>query len=126
MGIYDAGDRVDSLEVETDFHERRKVGGYIAYHARKQLAFDVWWLALALFVSKCSSRYLPVSRVYGTLTLAWPVCIIERHSISDPSTDTWFNEFTVVFEIISAYGTVGLSLGTPVASCIAVGRSQKG
>ena len=37
---------------------------YIAYHARKQLAFDMWWLVLAL----------------------WLICIIERHNISASET----------------------------------------
>ncbi len=27
--------------------------------------------------------------------------------------DTWFNQFTVMFEIVSAYGTIGISLGIP-------------
>lgn len=58
------------------------------------------------------------------------VCIVERNEIEDVTTDYWFNVFTgehlflvdfhllitfaVVFEITSAYGTVGLSLGSPV------------
>ena len=31
----------------------------------------------------------------------------------EDSTDTYFNIFTVMFEIVSAYGSVGLSLGVP-------------
>ncbi|TFK44919.1 cation transport protein-domain-containing protein [Crucibulum laeve] len=64
---------------------------YLAMHARKQLAFDMWWLGLALFL----------------------VCIIERSHIDDPDTLSWFSIFTIVFELVSAYGTVGLSLGMP-------------
>lgn len=60
-------------------------------HARKQLAFDMWWLGAALFL----------------------VCVNERHNLDDPSSAIWFNIFSVVFELVSAYGTVGLSLGTP-------------
>ncbi|KAJ7686542.1 cation transport protein-domain-containing protein [Mycena rosella] len=64
---------------------------YLAMHARKQLAFDMWWLGLAVFL----------------------VCIIERHSIDLEDNFGWFNIFSVVFELVSAYGTVGLSLGIP-------------
>ncbi|KAJ7125143.1 cation transport protein-domain-containing protein [Mycena epipterygia] len=64
---------------------------YLAMHARKQLAFDMWWLGLAVFL----------------------VCIIERHSIDLEENFGWFNIFSVVFELVSAYGTVGLSLGIP-------------
>jgi len=64
---------------------------YLAMHARKQLSFDMWWLALSLFL----------------------ICIIERPNLDDTSKATWFNVFNIIFEITSAYGTVGLSLGLP-------------
>ncbi|KAJ7772100.1 cation transport protein-domain-containing protein [Mycena maculata] len=67
---------------------------YLAMHARKQLAFDMWWLGLAVFL----------------------VCIIERHAIDLEANYGWFNIFSVVFELVSAYGTVGLSLGIPTAN----------
>ncbi|RDX49309.1 hypothetical protein OH76DRAFT_1403887 [Lentinus brumalis] len=69
-------------------------GRYLAMHARKQLSFDMWWLGLALFV----------------------VCIIERDGLDDAANSNWFNIFTIVFELVSAYGTVGLSLGLPSAN----------
>ncbi|KAF8806550.1 TrkH-domain-containing protein [Phlegmacium glaucopus] len=71
---------------------------YLAMHARRQLAFgkfsilfDMWWLALALFFS----------------------CIIERSKLENPDDFEWFNIFSIIFELVSAYGTVGLSLGIP-------------
>lgn len=64
---------------------------YLAMHARKQLAFDMWWIGLALFL----------------------LCIIERHNLDDPASDHWFNIFSMIFELVSGYGTVGLSLGIP-------------
>ncbi|KAJ4483537.1 cation transport protein-domain-containing protein [Lentinula aciculospora] len=67
---------------------------YLTMHARKQLSFDMWWLGLALFL----------------------VCIIERPNLDDDSKATWFNIFNIVFELTSAYGTVGLSLGIPTAN----------
>ncbi|KDR75691.1 hypothetical protein GALMADRAFT_248309 [Galerina marginata CBS 339.88] len=64
---------------------------YLAMHARQQLAFDMWWLALSLFV----------------------ICIIERSNLENPANFGWFNVFRIIFELVSAYGTVGLSLGIP-------------
>ena len=37
---------------------------------------------------------------------------LQRGSLSDDNA-TWFNIFNVIFELVSAYGTVGLSLGVP-------------
>ncbi|CDO78022.1 hypothetical protein BN946_scf184907.g12 [Trametes cinnabarina] len=69
-------------------------GRYLAMHARKQLSFDMWWLGLALFL----------------------VCIIEKDGLEDQSNNDWFTIFNIVFELVSAYGTVGLSLGVPYAN----------
>ncbi|KAF7422341.1 low affinity potassium transporter [Pleurotus ostreatus] len=66
-------------------------GNYIALHARRQLAFDIWWIALAIFL----------------------VTIIERPSLDKIENYAWFNNFSIIFELVSAYGVVGLSLGTP-------------
>lgn len=48
-------------------------GRYLAWHARRQLAFDMWWLGLALFL----------------------VCIIEKGKIEDQNNFSWFTIFTV-------------------------------
>jgi len=66
-------------------------GSYLAWHIRKQLAFDIWWLFIAL----------------------WIICLIERHNINETDNDPWFDVFPIFFELVSAYGTVGLSLGIP-------------
>lgn len=65
----------------------------------------MWYLVLALFL----------------------IAIIEKDNIQDPASDGYFNLFTIIFELSSAYGTVGvrrrfcvtvlmgqLSLGSPV------------
>ena len=41
------------------------------------------------------------------------MCIIERGQLSNTNNATWFTIFNVIFELVSAYGTVGLSLGVP-------------
>ncbi|EPQ26710.1 uncharacterized protein PFL1_05689 [Pseudozyma flocculosa PF-1] len=75
-------------------------GSFLASHARKQLAFDIWWLGFAL----------------------WLICIVERRNIEDSSTNYWFTVFSCMFELTSAYGTVGLSTGTPDDSFSLSGR----
>lgn len=64
---------------------------YLGWHARRQLAFDIWWLALGL----------------------WLVCIIERGPLNVEADASWFSIFSILFELVSAYATVGLSLGVP-------------
>ncbi|QLQ78565.1 hypothetical protein HG537_0A08120 [Torulaspora globosa] len=63
---------------------------FIGAHLRKQLSFDIWFLFLGLFI----------------------ICLCEAGKIKD-TTKPAFNIFAILFEIVSAYGTVGLSLGYP-------------
>ncbi|OAX36883.1 hypothetical protein K503DRAFT_857719 [Rhizopogon vinicolor AM-OR11-026] len=92
LGIYT---HKDDSEVENAFSTagpRMTVWSrYLAMHARRQLSFDMWWLCLALVL----------------------VCIIERGNLNNTEIQGWFNIFTIIFELVSAYGTVGLSLGIP-------------
>lgn len=73
-------------EDHTDSKPRLK---YIGDHLRKQLSFDLWFLFLAIFI----------------------ICICEAGRIQ--SGDVNFTVFQIMFELTSAYGTVGLSLGYP-------------
>lgn len=88
LGIFDD---VDPNEEEPQNEGRGAIIKYLGWHARRQLAFDIWWLAASL----------------------WIVCIIERGSITNPANYSYFTIFSVLFELVSAYGTVGLSLGVP-------------
>lgn len=63
---------------------------YVGQHLRRQLSFDLWYVFLGLFV----------------------ISIVEGSRISNTN-DFAFTIFSVLFEIVSAYGTVGLSLGYP-------------
>lgn len=60
---------------------------YVGAHLRRQLSFDLWYIFLGVFVISISE---------GT-----------RLQSGDPA----FTLFSVLFEVVSAYGTVGLSLG---------------
>jgi potassium uptake Trk family protein len=63
---------------------------YVGHHLRRQLSFDLWYIFLGLFI------------------IAW----VEGDRIEDTN-QPGFTMFAILFEIISAYGTVGLSLGYP-------------
>jgi hypothetical protein len=63
---------------------------YVGTHVRRQLSFDLWYIFLGFFI----------------------ITIAEGSKIQDP-TQPAFTMFAILFEIVSAYGTVGLSLGYP-------------
>ena len=63
---------------------------YISSHIRRQLSYDLWYIFLGYFV----------------------ISIVEGQKLGDDS-EPRFNMFALLFEIVSAYGTVGLSLGYP-------------
>ena len=63
---------------------------YVGAHLRRQLSFDLWYIFLGLFI----------------------IAIAEGKHIQNKN-DYAFTMYSVLFEIVSAYGTVGLSLGYP-------------
>lgn len=63
---------------------------YVGAHLRRQLSFDLWFVFLGLFI----------------------ICIVEGGRLENTN-EYAFTIFSVLFEIVSAYGTVGLSLGYP-------------
>jgi Trk-type K+ transport system membrane component len=69
---------------------RERVGRYLGWHIRRQLSNDIWWLVWAVFF----------------------VAIIERAQLLDES-KKWFDLFRVLFELVSAFAGIGLSLGLP-------------
>ncbi|KAL5623891.1 hypothetical protein BROUX41_003951 [Berkeleyomyces rouxiae] len=60
---------------------------YVGTHLRRQLSFDLWYVCLGLFI----------------------LAIVEGSKVQDNKFTMW----AVLFEVISAYGTVGMSLGYP-------------
>ncbi|KAF3912609.1 hypothetical protein AA313_de0206277 [Arthrobotrys entomopaga] len=63
---------------------------YLLMHMQNQLSFDLWYIFLGIFF----------------------ICIAEAPKIMDQK-DPAFTVFPVFFEVVSAYGNVGLSLGHP-------------
>jgi hypothetical protein len=63
---------------------------YVGAHLRRQLSFDLWYIVLGFFI---------INIAEGPKLMA-----------ND------FSMFAVLFEIVSAYGTVGMSLGYPTVN----------
>ncbi|KAM0335146.1 hypothetical protein ACHAQA_000187 [Verticillium albo-atrum] len=63
---------------------------YVMAHVRNQLSFDLWYIFVGTFL----------------------VCVAEAKRIADLE-EPAFSVFAVLFEVTSAYGNVGLSLGGP-------------
>ena len=86
LGIYiKPTDDDDEEEVDDS-----KQPSYVGAHLRKQLSFDLWFIFLGLFI----------------------IAIVEGNRLQNTN-EFAFTLFSVLFEIVSAYGTVGLSLGYP-------------
>ncbi|CDO70946.1 hypothetical protein BN946_scf184829.g55 [Trametes cinnabarina] len=93
LGVFEASPEDEDEEPNLDERQPRheRIGKYFSWHLRRQLAFDIWWLVFAIFA----------------------VCIIERTKIMDDENAPWFNVFRIVFELVSAFGGIGLTLGIP-------------
>jgi len=73
LGIYEDNISIDEEDLSLSGNRVTVWGNYLAMHARKQLAFDMWWLGLALFL----------------------ICIIERDQLENQDNATWFNIFHI-------------------------------
>ncbi|KAG0646446.1 Low-affinity potassium transport [Hyphodiscus hymeniophilus] len=71
----------------SDENEDEGEPSYVGAHLRRQLSFDLWYIFAGFFI----------------------IAIAEGSRLQ--SNDPAFSMFAVLFEIVSAYGTVGLSLG---------------
>ncbi|CAG84747.2 DEHA2A10340p [Debaryomyces hansenii CBS767] len=85
LGVYLKDNNDDNDDAPDDKTPRNFIGA----HLRNQLSFDLWFIFLGLFI----------------------ICIAEGPKLN--KNNYRFSIFTILFEIISAYGTVGLSLGYP-------------
>nr|GAT45724.1 potassium transporter [Mycena chlorophos] len=92
LGVFEEPpDEADEEPTNLDtFEPRERIGRYLLWHLDRQMSIDIWWLVWGVFL----------------------VAIIERHNILDEDLK-WFDIFRVVFELVSAFGGIGLSLGVP-------------
>ncbi|CAI5756040.1 unnamed protein product [Candida verbasci] len=86
LGVYAKDENGENEENGVD---ESKPTNYIGAHLRNQLSFDLWFIFLGLFI----------------------ICIAEGKKLQKQ--EFRFSVFAILFEIISAYGTVGMSLGYP-------------
>lgn len=63
-------------------------GRFLSVHMRKQLEYDLWWLILVIWIVCLSEKSKIISDQFPSMTI-----------------------FNIVYEEMSAYGTVGLSTG---------------
>lgn len=88
LGIYSRPE--DDEEEDKGEQQNPNKPSYVGAHLRKQLSFDLWYIFLGLFL----------------------ITIIEGSQLG-PNKNYDTNVFAILFEVVSAYGTVGLSLGYP-------------
>ncbi|TFK37547.1 potassium transporter [Crucibulum laeve] len=93
LGVFDVPPE-DEDEEPDDLNNlktrRERIGRYLSWHVRRQMSIDLWWLVWGVFL----------------------VAIIERNNLLDEE-KKWFDLFRVLFELVSAFGGIGLSLGFP-------------
>jgi len=86
---------------------RERIGRYLGWHLRRQMSIG-WSLEMSLFFHSTECLLDIWWLVWGVLL----VSIIERANLLDES-KKWFDLFRVLFELVSAFGGIGLSLGFP-------------
>lgn len=75
-----------------EVEEHHKERSHLGTHLQKQLGFDLWYIFAGMFL----------------------IALVEGHRL-ERQANGGFTLFGVLFETVSAYGTVGLSLGYPGA-----------
>ncbi|KAF8510124.1 potassium transporter [Hysterangium stoloniferum] len=106
LGVFDLAPVEQDEEPELSGTRSEKLGKYLNWHLHRQLSIgtygnlslrlslsgnsDIWWLVWAVFL----------------------ICILERRNLLDED-KKWFDMFRVLFELVSAFGGIGLSLGLP-------------
>lgn len=88
---------IDDDEADTHNNPGGRTGFGVKRHLQNQLTFDLWFMAAGMFAIAC----------------------VEQKAITD---DPAFSMFAILFEVVSAYGNVGLSLGHPSVSYSLSGR----
>ncbi|KAI0344047.1 TrkH-domain-containing protein [Trametopsis cervina] len=94
LGVFEAEapDEDEEPTLGENISRRERVWQYFGWHLRRQVAYDIWWLVAGIFL----------------------ICVIERTKIMDDANAPWFNLFRIlVFELVSAFGGIGLTLGIP-------------
>ena len=89
LGVYG-----EAMEREhNEQQQQQRLGSrFLEMHIRNQIMYDLWFVMLALFI----------------------LCVCEKSKIQDTGKYSYVSVFAIIYEMVSAYGTVGLSFGSQV------------
>ncbi|KAI9781344.1 MAG: low affinity potassium transporter [Peltula sp. TS41687] len=105
LGVYGSTD---------DQTDSDKTPSFVGAHLRRQLSFDLWYVVLGLFfIALAEGRRIENTNDYVRDTLTGGLCAAV---LTDDSSDKAFTTFSILFEVVSAYGNIGLSLGYPTVN----------
>lgn len=103
VGLYAGDENLD---------EQKGGKTYLISHMRNQLSFDLWYIFLGVFMICIAESKRIMSQedyVSFSFTYLWLKVLEWRANERDQA----FSVFAIFFEVVSAYGNVGLSLGHP-------------
>lgn len=90
-------------------------------HLRRQLAYDLWWIALCVWFVSIIERDKLAPSPSAQITSSHQTVLAQPHPAFQQN-----GMFAILFETVSAYGNVGLSLNVPYGSCSFSGAWQAG
>ncbi|KAK5936819.1 hypothetical protein PMZ80_010938 [Knufia obscura] len=100
-------DESKSQAALNDQDKREKADSNLRQHLQRQLAYDLWWIVGCVWLVSIIER--------DKLAPSPPAALTVQEPRSLPSPHPAFSNglFAILFETMSAYGTVGLSLSVP-------------
>ena len=87
--------------------KQKKAKSTLGNHVRHQLAYDLWWIILCVWLVSIIERDKLAPTPPAAMTSPGPMSL----SVPHPAFSNGL--FAIMFETVSAYGTVGFSLGVP-------------
>lgn len=97
LGIYSDTDNDDAESNSNSNDNTQTTRNDLGYHIQKQLSFDLWYIVLGAFL---------IALVEGDRLQSG-----QQQQQPQQANEPSFSLFPILFEVVSAYGTVGLSLG---------------
>lgn len=112
LGVFEepADDEDEEPNDLTTLEPRQRIGRYVGWHLRRQLS-----IGELPSISMCVHIFIVILILADIWWLVWGVflvAIVERNNLLDQD-KKWFDLFRILFELVSAFGGIGLSLGFP-------------
>lgn len=96
------------LQIEPNgLNKQGIVASNLGQHIRRQLTYDIWWIMICAWLVSIIERDKLAPNPPASSTPQ------ESTSLASPHPAFYTGLFGILFEVVSAYGTVGLSLGVP-------------